>query len=74
MKAELSGKQHKGTFWSDGNILYLDCVVKLHAWVYLSKLIKLHILKMGAFYHINNNSVNMICFKMYSFQVTASMM
>ena len=60
MKPELSG-EHKGTFWSDGNILYLYCAVKLHAWIYSSKLVKLCILKMGAFYHINNNSINLIC-------------
>lgn len=55
----------KKLFQSDGNVLYLDCAVKLQAWIHLSKLIKPYMLKTGVFYHASNNSIT--CFFFFLF-------
>ena len=52
----------KKLFQSDGNVLYLDCAVKLQAWIHLSKLIKPYMLKTGVFYHASNNSITFFFF------------
>lgn len=38
-------------------------IVLLSAWIHLTKFVKLYILKMGTFYHINSISINLIGFK-----------